>query len=264
VTNVYGPTLDSDRDDFFEDIRHIYHSTDGPWIIAGDFNTICSGEDRSTATFTETSCFNDAIRDLQIQELPLLDRDFTWSNLQDPPILTRIDIAFINANWDSNLPNTTLHSIPRVTSDHCPLKIEASPRIPKSKIFHYENNWKFREGFTEVVTSSWWRFTVGTDTTKGLGRNLKHLRRNIGFWRKTLNPNKKILETNKFVLAFLDWLEEGRALSKLEGFFRIMVKQKIENLVQFIVVAARQRGKVNWCKLGDEDTRLGQVQKQSN
>jgi hypothetical protein len=136
------------------------------------------------------------------------------------------------------------------------LKIEASTRIPKTKIFRYENNWKFRDGFTEVVNSSWWRFTVGTDTAKGLGRNLKNLRRNIGSWRRTLNPDKKILETNKFVLAFLDWLEEGRSLSKLEGFFRVMVKQKIEYLVHSIAVAARQRGKVNWCKLGDEDTRF--------
>lgn len=35
-----------------------------------------------------------------------------------------------------------------------------------------------------------------------------------------------------------------------------MVKQKIEDLVHFIAVAARQRGKINWCVLGDEDTRF--------
>jgi mannosylglycoprotein endo-beta-mannosidase len=191
-----------------------------------------------------------------LQELPLLDRDFTWSNLQDPPILTRIDRAFINADWDSYLPNTTLHSVPRVTSDHCPLKIEASTRIPKSKIFRYENKWKFRDGFMEVVTSAWGRFTIGTDTAQGMGRNLKLLRKNIGSWKRTLNSSKNILETNKFVLAFLDWLEEGRPLSNLESFFRLMVKQKIENLIHSIAVAARQRGKVSWCKLGDEDTRF--------
>jgi hypothetical protein len=64
------------------------------------------------------------------------------------------------------------------------------------------------------------------------------------------------LDTNKFVLAFFDWLEEGRPLSQLEVFFRSMVRQKIEDLVHIIAVAARQRGKINWCVLGDEDTRF--------
>jgi hypothetical protein len=35
-----------------------------------------------------------------------------------------------------------------------------------------------------------------------------------------------------------------------------MVKQKIERLIHSIAVAARQRGKVNWCFLGDEDTKF--------
>jgi exonuclease III len=102
ATNVYGPTADSERDEFFDDIRQLQPFIDGPWIIAGDFNTVRSGEDRSTgrATLSETSRFNEVIRDLQVQELPLLDRNFTWSNNQDPPILTRIDRAFINADWD--------------------------------------------------------------------------------------------------------------------------------------------------------------------
>jgi hypothetical protein len=73
------------------------------------------------------------------QELPLLDRDFTSFNLQDLPILTRIDRAFINSDSNFSLPNTTLHSIPRVTSDHSPLKTEASTTVPESKIFWH---WK--------------------------------------------------------------------------------------------------------------------------
>jgi hypothetical protein len=54
----------------------------------------------------------------------------------------------------------------------------------------------------------------------------------------------------------LDWLEDGRPLTKLELFFREMVKQKIERLIHSIAVAARQRWKVNWCFLGDEDTKF--------
>lgn len=206
ATNVYGPTVDSERDDFFEEIRQIEPLIDGPWIVAGDFNTVRSGEDRSSgrAPLTETRRFNDAVRDLLLQELPLLDRDFTWSNLQHPPILTRIDRVFINANWDTLLPNTTLHFVPRITSDHCPLKIVASTTVPRPRIFRYENNWKFRQGFADLIAQTWRQFPLAADTAKCLAQNLKQLRRNIGAWRKTLKSDRVLLDTNKFVLAFFD------------------------------------------------------------
>lgn len=51
------------------------------------------------------------------------------------------------------MPNTMLHSVPRVNSDHCPLKIEASMVVPKSKVFLYENSWKPRKGFMDLVNS---------------------------------------------------------------------------------------------------------------
>jgi exonuclease III len=256
ATNVYGPTVEAEKDEFFEEIRQINHLINGPWIVAGDFNTVRSGEDRSTcrASLSETSRFNNAVRDLLLQELPLLDRDYTWSNLQHPPILTRIDRVFINSQWDLFLPNTTLHSIPRITSDHCPLKIEASTTIPRSKVFRYENNWKFRHGFADLVAGTWRQFPLATDTAKCIAHNLKQLRSKIGVWRKTLKSDRKFLDANKFVLAFMDWLEEGRPLSQLEFFFRNMVKNKIEGLIHCLDVAARQRGKVSWCVLGDEDT----------
>jgi exonuclease III len=37
ATNVYGPTTDSDRDAFFEEIIQVLPFVDGPWIIAGGF-----------------------------------------------------------------------------------------------------------------------------------------------------------------------------------------------------------------------------------
>jgi exonuclease III len=100
ATNVYGPTVDSERDDFFEEIRQIVPLIDGPWIVTGDFNTVRSGEDRSSgrAPLSETRRFNDAVRDLLLQELPLLDRDFTWSNLQHPPILAEEKLSMGKEN----------------------------------------------------------------------------------------------------------------------------------------------------------------------
>lgn len=88
---------------------------------------------------TEAGAFNDCINDLNLIELPLLDRLFTWSNKRFDPTLERLDRAFINLEWDSVLPSTLLSSMTRCTSDHVPLKIEISTNIPMSQIFHFEN-----------------------------------------------------------------------------------------------------------------------------
>lgn len=70
--------------------------------------------------------------------------------------------------------------------------------------------------------------------------------------KKTLRQDKAYLEFFKFTLAFIDWIE-GRPLTGLEFFFRDLVKREV---IHPIAVAARHIGKINWCLLGDEDTRL--------
>ncbi|PNT74395.1 hypothetical protein BRADI_1g14005v3, partial [Brachypodium distachyon] len=124
VTNVYEPNSEADRDNFFQELFDLQQIVTGPWIIAGDFNTVRSADDRNSGrvTTTETLRFNNWLHDMQVQELPLLDRNYTWSNMQSTPILTRIDRVFFNTDWDLALPNSTLHSLPRCTSDHFPLK----------------------------------------------------------------------------------------------------------------------------------------------
>jgi hypothetical protein len=97
-----------------------------PWLICGDFNMIRYACEKNNDNFrhNEADAFNDMIHDICLIELPLMDRQFTWSNRRASPTLERIDRAFINTDWDSLLPNTNLSSFTRSTSDHVPLKIQ--------------------------------------------------------------------------------------------------------------------------------------------
>jgi exonuclease III len=85
VSNIYGPNLDTDRPAFFQEIRELGHLVSGPWLLAGDFNSIRFPHERSTQCLSHNeTLFNETIRDAAIQEIPLLDRTFTWSNMQPP------------------------------------------------------------------------------------------------------------------------------------------------------------------------------------
>lgn len=102
----------------------------------------------------------------------------------------------------------------------------------------------------------WGFYSEQTDAAAILCYKFKRLRRYISNWKKTLKPDKDFLASYKFTLAFMDWIEEGRPLSELEILLRDMVKRKTEAIIHSIALAARQRGKNDWCVLGDEDTRF--------
>jgi hypothetical protein len=64
--------------------------------------------------------FNDLINLLELLEIPLVDRAYTWSNKRENPTLVRLDRCFVNLAWDTAFPNTGLSSLTRYASDHAP------------------------------------------------------------------------------------------------------------------------------------------------
>jgi hypothetical protein len=99
-----------------------------PWLIVGDFNIARFTEDRNNKNFDARAAddLNALIDALELQELPLLDRRFTWSNRRANPTLVWLDRALINLPWGERLFNTSLVSLLRNTSDHVPSR----PREP--------------------------------------------------------------------------------------------------------------------------------------
>jgi exonuclease III len=62
VTNVYGPNLEEDRPSFFQELKNVKDHIQGPWLIAGDFNSICSPLERSTLHMSPNeNMFNELI-----------------------------------------------------------------------------------------------------------------------------------------------------------------------------------------------------------
>jgi exonuclease III len=142
LVNVYGPCIHTLKPSFLTSLEHIFPSFSGPVAFLGDFNLMRSPRDKSNGNFNaaEATSFNYFINNLGLLEIPLLDRQFTWSNQQNPPILARLDRFLINPEWSLALPDSTLTSLARPTSDHVPLHLEASSKAPRSTIFRMENS----------------------------------------------------------------------------------------------------------------------------
>ena len=92
-TGVYGPNLDADKLHFLQELRDIRAGCPGPWLIGGDFNLIYRSADKNNPNVDRAMMgrFRRLINELELQELELLGRRFTWSNERDSPTLVRLD-----------------------------------------------------------------------------------------------------------------------------------------------------------------------------
>jgi hypothetical protein len=88
-------------------------------------------------------------------EIPLKKRAYTWSNMQDNPLLEKLDWIFTSANWTSLFPNTLATAIAKLSSDHIPIKVQISTSMPRACLLRFEEFWMEFDGFNEVVQNSW-------------------------------------------------------------------------------------------------------------
>lgn len=70
------------------------------WMLVGDFNYIIIVEDRNKTggSVSDRMVFNNIIQDLDVVDVPFEGRHYTWSNMQDDPLLEKLDWVFISTS----------------------------------------------------------------------------------------------------------------------------------------------------------------------
>lgn len=253
VANIYAPCDHDLRTAFLDELSHVCTLVSGPLLLFGDFNLTRTPEDKNTDSFdaTAAAAFNDAIDGLLLQELPLLDRRFTWSNMCASPTLLRLDRAFIIPGWASVLFNSTLESLPRPTSDHVPLLVTAATAAPVAPIFRYEKGWVLDPEYQELVAGIWARpqNLCGTPSDR-VCNNIKWTRAATKMWVH----GRKRPAACRAVLELLDLLEEHHPLPAAESLLRSLVKARLVHAVREHAMYWRQLYTIKTCKMGDENT----------
>jgi hypothetical protein len=92
LTNIYGPYQGRNRQDFVDCLNSIQILEDENWLFVGDFNFYRSLENRNreVSNVQDIMVFNSIISNLGLQEIPLKGRKFTWSNMQQEPLLEHL------------------------------------------------------------------------------------------------------------------------------------------------------------------------------
>lgn len=112
--------------------------------MCGDFNSTRCQEERRGKTWSSgaTNLFNTLIKELVLIDLPRINQSFMWSNMQRNPTLARLDHFLIFTEWEQKFPLSKVESLPRVTSDHCPILLLAERNLTGTKkAFRFKEAW---------------------------------------------------------------------------------------------------------------------------
>jgi hypothetical protein len=151
---VYGPHSDQAKLEFLAELRGIRSGGLGPWLVCRDFNLIYKAADKNNHRLNRRlmAVFRNV---LQLSELHLHGRLYTWSNEQIHPTLMRIDRAFTCLAWCDLFPHHRLRAAASSCSDHASLILHTDISTPAKSRFMFESIWSKFPGYLDVVKEGW-------------------------------------------------------------------------------------------------------------
>jgi hypothetical protein len=264
-TNVYGPTTHHDRIIFTVWLFNLDTTGLDLWMILGDFNLMRGPENRNRTGGGSNNVvlFNSTIHHLDLEKIPLKLRAYTLHNMQDNPLLEKLDRIFTSADWTTTFLNTIALPLAKVSSDHIPNKVQIGTAIPRARIFIFEEYWAEFEGFIDTIDKHWQQTSIYKIhlSISQLGSNhffypmFKSLRHGLKNWSKILSQIWKFIDRTSYVIALVGGLDDQRSLSIVESNFRKTLKAHILKLLEVRILYWRNRAKIKWAKLGDENTK---------
>jgi hypothetical protein len=253
LSNIYGPCVETDISSFVDWFRSCDVNDSINWLFLGDFNFYRSvaNRNRPGGNIADTLIFNDGIGHFGLIELPIKGRAFTWSNMQSDPLLEQLDWFFTSLNDTLDFPMTEVFPMAQITSNHVPCRVSVNTRIPKSKVFRFENFWAQHAGFLDTVQDSWIAPTHSFNSTRVISTKFKRLRHSLKHWSKNLSNLSLLISNCNNVILFLDGLENAIILFDLEANLRLLVKQQLKTLLHYKNLYWRKRFTNNKVKFGD-------------
>ena len=264
LVNIYGPCQGDQRTSFTNWLFDLDIPSTEDWLLLGDFNYIHSQKNRNKpgGDVNDMFTFNDFIREQCLTELPIKGRNFTWSNMQQTPLLEQLDWFFTSLNWTATFPNTLVMPLGRPVSDHTPCYVSIQTSIPKSRLFRFETFWIAHPGFFDVVTQAWnkpIKHGRNLNAAASLCQKLKNLRHALSRWSKNISRLKIAIENTNKALLEIDNIADKRSLTIPEGNFQRILKNHLLRLLQYQKEYWKKRCTIRWIKFGDENSKFFQA-----
>lgn len=123
-----------------------------------------------------------SVDELELKEIPLLGRWYTWSSEREAPTLIKLDRVLCTSDWEALYPEYILQSQASEISDHCPLLLGLREGVQGKRRFHFESFWSKLPGFHDVMAASWNEQILSACPLERVSLKLKRLTHALQSW----------------------------------------------------------------------------------
>jgi hypothetical protein len=199
----------------------------GVWGLIGDFNATLDQEERRgvnlaipSSSRVEVVEFGDFVRDMELVDLPIVGRNFTWFH-PNGISMNRIDRILVSDDWLAMWNNPILWVLPRSILDHRTLLLKPSSVDWGLKPFRFNNHWLLHKDFNTFVENFWRNCEITGWMAFILKEKLKGLKVRLRSWNKETYGSVEV-KINKLVgdIRDLDVRSEVSGLSDEEVLLR--------------------------------------------
>jgi hypothetical protein len=203
--------------------------------------------------------FNAVIESLDLKEIVMSGRQFTWAGPGDNPTYEKLDRVLVRSEWEIKFPFSTVEQRDRNISDHTPLILNtgASTHSNIQRPFKFERGWLIREGFHDMVTQIWRSESSGHTPLERWQNKIRRLRQYLRGWAThTTGTYKKEKKRLLSLLENLDKKAETSPLSDQEIHLKHFLKERLVLLLREEELKWYEWAKVKALLEGDDNTRF--------
>ena len=101
---VYGAAQNDHKGEFLAELVRMCDNEPLPLLVGGDFNIMRRQSDKNTANFNTRwpFVFNAIIESLDLREIELSGRQFTWANRKENKTFEKLDRVLASVSWEQN------------------------------------------------------------------------------------------------------------------------------------------------------------------
>lgn len=246
LIGIYGPSWTAAREVFFEELREHNLNDDMLWMLCGDFNTTLNIEDRSNQqqSWSENLRFASVISELNLMNLNLQGRRFTWLNARENPTMVRLDRFLISLAWNMTFPNCSQKSLPNTSSDHCLLLYSAATNFKKLVFLKFENFGSLQQNSERLYMKNGVSHRRPLQHYSCISNSQIFKSQSLLGQRRNKKKMKHQIMICRNFLGWIDKVEEIRQTTSLEKWVKAVLKRRHTELAVKEEEMWRQRAKI--------------------
>ncbi|KAL4185171.1 hypothetical protein AMTRI_Chr10g4610 [Amborella trichopoda] len=230
-SSIYGPNSASLCPQLWSELDLVAALPHSAWFLGGDFKITRWSHERNLNTNISQGMldFSDFISCHELVDIPTQGNAFTWSNHFAQPSLAKLDRFLLSLDWEVAFPDSHALTLPKPTSDHCPILLDTQAFSRWPKPFRFELAWLEEQSLVTLIPIWWNSFSSQVSGREGfkLQTKIQLLKKSLKNWRQSRLGNYFQLKTSWInCIQDLDKIEEVRPLSDFEEQLRTQSKLK--------------------------------------